>query len=182
MVESIRHPTTRGRSVSIGPQSAADAYETLAYRERRRRESMGSNHDESSSDKYQQDYVGKTAQVSGSQQSALREHEQMMSLDGEAVMSPLEQNGKEPFPAVQSGELEEKDVFSQIVKPRVRYDVEVVTKLVVYTGMAPLKLTFYSDTVTNMVFRHCVVCRGVDSPHVRVCGTRHKCRGGDMTK
>jgi membrane-associated phospholipid phosphatase len=136
MVESIRHPTTRGRSVSIGPQSAADAYETLAYRERRRRESMGSNHEESSSDKYQQDHVGKTAQVSGSQQPTLREHEQMTSLDGEVVMSPLEQNRKEAFPEVQSGEMEEKDVFSQIVKPRVRYDVEVVTKLVVYTGIA----------------------------------------------
>ena len=29
--------------MSIGPQSAADAYETLAYRERRRKESIGSN-------------------------------------------------------------------------------------------------------------------------------------------
>ncbi|KAJ4306796.1 Long-chain base-1-phosphate phosphatase [Collariella sp. IMI 366227] len=41
LVRSIRGPG-RGRSVSIGPQSAADAYETLAYRERRRRESLGS--------------------------------------------------------------------------------------------------------------------------------------------
>ena len=31
-------------------------------------------------------------------------------------------------------ELGEKEMFSQLVKPRVRYDVEVVTKLVVYTG------------------------------------------------
>jgi hypothetical protein len=30
---------------------------------------------------------------------------------------------------------EEKEVFSQIKKPRVRYDVEVVTKLVVYAGI-----------------------------------------------
>ena len=42
MVRSIRGPG-RGRSVSIGPQSAADAYETLAYRERRRRESLESD-------------------------------------------------------------------------------------------------------------------------------------------
>lgn len=35
---SIRHP--RRRAISIGPQSEADAYETLAYREKRRRESI----------------------------------------------------------------------------------------------------------------------------------------------
>jgi hypothetical protein len=31
-------------------------------------------------------------------------------------------------------ELGEKEMFSQLEKPRVRYDVEVVTKLVVYSG------------------------------------------------
>ena len=29
---------------------------------------------------------------------------------------------------------EEQDMFSRLQKPRVRYDVEVVTKLVVYSG------------------------------------------------
>jgi hypothetical protein len=38
---------------------------------------------------------------------------------------------------------EEKEVFSQIKKPRVRYDVEVVTKLVVYAGMMNLSLVRY---------------------------------------
>lgn len=38
---SIRHPG-RSRSVSIGPQSQADAYETLAYRDKKRRESLSS--------------------------------------------------------------------------------------------------------------------------------------------
>lgn len=42
-----------------------------------------------------------------------------------------------PFPSldIQAGERDEQEVFSQIKKPRVRYDVEVVTKLVVYAGM-----------------------------------------------
>jgi dihydrosphingosine 1-phosphate phosphatase len=35
----------------------------------------------------------------------------------------------------QESELGEKEMFSRLEKPRVRYDVEVVTKLVVYTGM-----------------------------------------------
>ena len=38
ILTSMRHPR-KSRSVSIGPQSQADAYETLAYREKRRRES-----------------------------------------------------------------------------------------------------------------------------------------------
>ncbi|KAL9594828.1 MAG: hypothetical protein Q9179_005224 [Wetmoreana sp. 5 TL-2023] len=33
-------------------------------------------------------------------------------------------------------EREEKELFSMVEKPRVRYDVEVVTKLIVYTGIA----------------------------------------------
>lgn len=41
ILTSIRHP--RRRAISIGPQSEADAYETLAYREKRRRESISDN-------------------------------------------------------------------------------------------------------------------------------------------
>lgn len=33
-------------------------------------------------------------------------------------------------------ERDEKEIFSKVEKPRVRYDVEVVTKLVVYTGIS----------------------------------------------
>jgi len=33
-------------------------------------------------------------------------------------------------------ELGEREMFSRLEKPRVRYDVEVITKLVVYTGIA----------------------------------------------
>ncbi|KAL9602520.1 MAG: hypothetical protein Q9219_001815 [cf. Caloplaca sp. 3 TL-2023] len=38
LIRSLRHPR-KSRSVSIGPQSEADAYEALAFRDRRRRES-----------------------------------------------------------------------------------------------------------------------------------------------
>ncbi len=37
----MRHPG-RSRAISIGPQSEADAYETLAYRDKRRRDSLSS--------------------------------------------------------------------------------------------------------------------------------------------
>ncbi|KAA8565498.1 hypothetical protein EYC84_009357 [Monilinia fructicola] len=36
----------------------------------------------------------------------------------------------------QGNELDETEMFSRLEKPRVRYDVEVVTKLVVYSGIA----------------------------------------------
>ena len=46
ILTTIRHP--RRRAVSIGPQSEADAYETLAYREKRRRDSISErNHNPS---------------------------------------------------------------------------------------------------------------------------------------
>lgn len=41
-LSSMRHP--RRRAVSVGPQSQADAYETLAYREKRRKESVSAGH------------------------------------------------------------------------------------------------------------------------------------------
>ncbi|KAJ3504824.1 hypothetical protein NM208_g16281 [Fusarium decemcellulare] len=143
MVESIRHPTTRGRSISIGPQSAADAYETLAYRERRRRESVSSNHSlksKSSNLELQsthEDHSGKGAQASGSQPPRISEFEMMMGT-GEIVTTPVAEE-EEPIEILVTGlddGLGEKEMFSQLVKPRVRYDVEVVTKLVVYTGIA----------------------------------------------
>ncbi|KAK9446794.1 PAP2 superfamily-domain-containing protein [Limtongia smithiae] len=82
----------RMRSDSVGPQSTADMYETMAYREeRQRRKSIES------------------------QDSPSAKHEQELA------------------------ELEEEyKLFLAIPKPRVQYDVEVVTKLVVYTGIGLL--------------------------------------------
>lgn len=50
-------------------------------------------------------------------------------------VSSQEASSTVPFPPFESEiEADEKEVFSQIKRPRVRYDVEVVTKLVVYSG------------------------------------------------
>lgn len=143
LVRSFRGPG-RGRSVSIGPQSAADAYETLAYRERRRRESRGSD-------------AGSPAGIKG--RPSLGSLREKAAMDGVEVClsqaSGVQGNGKlaaefenttlvespttspdaaDTYLSVDGDELGEKEVFSRVVKPRVRYDVEVVTKLVVYTG------------------------------------------------
>ena len=139
MVESIRHPTTRGRSVSIGPQSAADAYETLAYRDRRRRESIGSNPSLRSKSSnvdlagQDEDHSGKGAQASGAKPHT-QDYEKLVG-NGEVVMiSPGENGGGDDLFPRPGDELEEAEMFLRLVRPRVRYDVEVVTKLVVYTG------------------------------------------------
>ncbi|KAK1754740.1 dihydrosphingosine 1-phosphate phosphatase LCB3 [Echria macrotheca] len=148
LVQSIRGPG-RGRSVSIGPQSAADAYETLAYRERRRRESLESESGRVRSKRSLADLQEKVsgsgdavvlgddhvAASSGVHGGKLDEFRRMMgtgtvsghqATNGVAVGSPVEDD------------LGEKEMFEKLVKPRVRYDVEVVTKLVVYTGIGGL--------------------------------------------
>lgn len=170
ILDSIRHPG-RGRSVSVGPQSAADAYETLAYREKRRRDSLTSQtaegvpgfrsqspstkqNDRSSVPK-SEDTNGVVSQVSGvssvlgsagtgnlsaQAQTKLGSYEQMMG-QGRVLHGPTtsvsESAGEsiaEEALADGQNELGETEIFSQLEKPRVRYDVEVVTKLVVYSG------------------------------------------------
>ncbi len=37
-------------------------------------------------------------------------------------------------------EKSDREMFSALEKPRVRYDAEVITKLVVYAGMFPARL------------------------------------------
>ncbi|ROW08599.1 hypothetical protein VPNG_06188 [Cytospora leucostoma] len=168
-VKTLRAPA-RGRSVSIGPQSAADAYEALAYRERRRRESIGSNGSVKSHPdlrgRFQVDGAASPDdkdQHSAGKSTALADYELQMGQGGARVVitrpSPdLSGSNRSPSPGTPLGtpgiqeeaegqevgetmvltqhredEMGEREMFSMLVKPRVRYDVEVVTKLVVYT-------------------------------------------------
>lgn len=167
MVAGIRHPTTRGRSVSIGPQSAADAYETLAYRERQRRESVSSNHSlkRKSSNL---DILGKSedqagrALASGAQKPSATGYEKIIA-DNEAVVAAVDEPTEQ-----QSRAVDEKEVFALLVKPRVRYDVEVVTKLIVYTGKSPNTLDAHCLAWRQMLTwnRNCLVCCCIDSHYL----------------
>lgn len=126
IVEGIRHPTTRGRSVSIGPQSAADVYEALAYRERKRRESIGSNKSFN-----EENQSGKSALATGTQAAG-----RGLSPGGTHEMTKTELLTADVTDiSPQDAAIEEKQFFAMITKPRVRYDIEVVTKLIVYAGM-----------------------------------------------
>ncbi|EWC47973.1 hypothetical protein DRE_02855 [Drechslerella stenobrocha 248] len=116
----------RGRSDSVGPQSAADAYETLAFRERKRRESLGN------------ESGGPDHSSSSPARPPLPPHLQ----NGNGIGAGVNVSGGGP--TLQSDEArveeaykqQEKEMLSRIEKPRVRYDVEVVTKLLVYSGIA----------------------------------------------
>jgi len=158
LITSIRHPR-RSRSVSIGPQSEADAYETLAYRERRRKESTSSLAAANL-------MLNETAEGSGNKPGCFSIITSEDTTDRIATMglqlAPSTLNGyrklskletaldippapgtisdvrgaltRRPSDGRRQYEKEERDIFSNLEKPRVRYDVEVITKLVVYTG------------------------------------------------
>lgn len=157
ILTSMRHP--RRRAVSIGPQSEADAYETLAYREKRRRDSISSARALSPTrpriDLSENAHNGSiniaglrssddpSAPASSTKTSRLNEFEHMMGTGSDDYnrMSPAAGEGADlVLSRVATGDQslqdrDEKDMFSKLQKPRVRYDVEVVTKLIVYSGM-----------------------------------------------
>ncbi|KAK7998590.1 hypothetical protein PG991_015069 [Apiospora marii] len=128
----------RGRSVSIGPQSAADAYETLAYRDRRRRESNTSNTSRGLRSKESIASLRGTSpspiavsdEKSGARSSAisgghhhnkLSDYERMMG-EGTVMISPPEEEGDDPTLIIGSqDEMSEREVFAQLIKPRVRF-------------------------------------------------------------
>ena len=147
----MRHPR-RSRSVSVGPQSAADAHEALAWRRELRREKQASA----------------SGAASGAERVSLRDWEvaedtkleakangfpsdgvlPAATLDNDATSATIESiviasngslNAKSPMTRTLSqdrreNEKEEREMFSLLEKPRVRYDVEVITKLIVYSG------------------------------------------------
>ena len=146
----VAHPK-RARSISIGPQSAADVYETLALRQEMRQERRQSGN----------------ATTSGADCQALEEPRSLNKHGGAIFLTALptpsssshdllsitssmnhETRPLTPDSSTDGGyilartpsqdrrldEKEESELFAQISKPRVRYDVEVVTKLLVYGG------------------------------------------------
>lgn len=154
MLKNLAHP--RKRSVSVGPQSASDAYETLAYRNRRRRESVNSSDGtvledlEWSSNPLSQmvpPVVEKDSYLFGAgllptpMASRVHSYEKMMGngkvqgLDGTIETPPESDTDVACDASLKIEEDNEKrEIFMKLTKPRVRYDVEVVTKLIVYSG------------------------------------------------
>ncbi|CAK1358216.1 Dihydrosphingosine 1-phosphate phosphatase [Cercospora beticola] len=142
MLNAIRR---RKRTISVGPQSEADAREMIANREQARQPrpqasapSLRVLSTEGSS------LVMTPEEPSDSTSYLTAKHSQthlstpptkINSAANVLLTPPASENGT----GSDSGTEEEKSdrrMFSNLEKPRVRYDVEVITKLVVYAGIA----------------------------------------------
>ena len=178
LITSMRHP--RRRAVSIGPQSEADAYETLAYRAKRRRESMSAG------------YVGSVSPMadhtkeisledasppsSPTNASKLDAYEHMMGTGSNLMTVVPNEDGSPTYvmkhqeQVLGDGTLQdrdEKEMFSKLEKPRVRYDVEVVTKLIVYSGK--WQMLWLLERYTND--GHCQESHGLRLKGIRYSST-----------
>jgi hypothetical protein len=115
MIGDVRR--RRGRAISVGPQSVADAYEVIAYRsEARRRErsisasrgkGMGGSRNSDRFDRVAEEMMKETAEEAAENDADMKERQ---------------------------------TIFSTLPRIRIRYDVEVVTKLIVYSGIGWLAL------------------------------------------
>ena len=133
LINSVRQ--RKGRAVSVGPQSAADAYETIAYRREQRQRSLSG-----SSEKLPSSAVAERSDSPEADAYASTMDSGVSPVEFGFEHSP---DGRtEPFPdfyAVDKDEeTEQREIFGRLEKVRVRYDVEVVTKLIVYSGIAAL--------------------------------------------
>lgn len=140
---------TRKRTISVGPQSEADVREFIANRDQQRKDSLSSGtaqrpsrnelrpsgmtsrsqtsdgllspNTSSAQRKNQEDVSNASLQVNGGNSSPIR--------PSSSDSSPSNDGSKED-------EQQDRKMFSALEKPRIRYDVEVITKLVVYAGIA----------------------------------------------
>lgn len=160
MLSNLRHPRKRG--ISIGPQSEADAREYIANRERKRRESRSSA--DGSDSRPRLTKSGSFYNTTLEEEPTLVKQRRFEDgSDSHRPATPLDTPGQkgdllmpDPFNALpltpppsdsgngsdagreekEEGDDAEQDhqMFLALAKPRVRYDVEVVTKLVIYAG------------------------------------------------
>lgn len=161
MITSVRH-LRRNRSESVGPQSEADVYETLAVQDRERKASNPlmsrirqikkdqiSDSNKSWSDRASSNsWMGSLGPVGLPTPAGSQADLYNSSLTTDVfVDAPLTPNSLSSAVGTPNRRLsedrrqlekDEKEMFSQVEKPRVRYDVEVITKLIVYTGNALL--------------------------------------------
>lgn len=148
----------RRRAISVGPQSEADAYEAMAYREKQRRDSVSKQGTLSAVDASPpnspakggyfpvSETQGNSVPTTGNRKraSSLEQFRAQMGMGADALSPPIIDT---PAPKIEiNGEPETDEqealqtsmLFANVVKPRVRYDVEVVTKLIVYCGIGAL--------------------------------------------
>ena len=150
MLSAFRNP--RKRRVSVGPQSEADAREYLASREQRRRNRAASSPKRRPMQKSTgADIEGDADAPSPLPDGSVRSNTispdllQVSTGNSSLLTPPISETGA----SSDSGREDEKrdrEMFSAVEKPRTHYDVEVITKLVVYAGK------LYSRVITVICF------------------------------
>ena len=156
MLSSIRNP--RSRRVSVGPQSEADAREFIANREQRRTtgraasssrrrqprkppavDSHTSRHSHPNlpapSPLPEEEPVDQASVIAATRQGISTSSLQVNTPNIE-LLTPPASDGGASSDSGREDEKNDREMFSLLEKPRTHYDVEVVTKLVVYAGIA----------------------------------------------
>lgn len=134
----LRHP--RRRAVSVGPQSMADAYETIELLRRKQQHLMLSTGEPSTSHVKADARLGKGTNLKAENVRAIEELSEESHMRDIVEKSLLSANA---LSEMQNTTFNKLDNDSNIVnversypkKPRVRYDVEVVTRIIIYSGM-----------------------------------------------
>ena len=156
IISSIRGPR-HGRTVSVGPQSVADAYEAIAFREKVRRNSITNTgplpsplrfrvNDASSRQSEKPAFLRprrSPPQSLPTPPTTATSSVDNLAIDDSALLSPLTPSAspmeggsfvRSPSEDRRQDAKDDMQMFEKLQKPRVRYDVEVITRLIVYGG------------------------------------------------
>lgn len=143
LIHNVRQ--RKGRAVSVGPQSVADAYETIAYRREQRRRSLSGSSDKphlAIHTRVPSNAIDEETEADFTPQTPTSTRGYVPNPLITPTEADLERTHTkpEPFPdfyeAMKEEENERREIFGKLARLRVRYDVEVVTKLIVYSGIA----------------------------------------------
>lgn len=159
-MSKLRHPRVK-RAVSVGPQSEADARELIANREQRRRKSRSGSdaaqlcmarearrettpripgrpdHEVTVSSPSSPPNSSGSDYLDASASNSTRRR-QLLEVEAvsPALLTPPASDAGASSDSGREDEQRDREMFSTLEKPRIRYDVEVITKLVVYAGIA----------------------------------------------
>jgi hypothetical protein len=123
----------RGRAISVGPQSVADAYEVIAYEEAKRQSRSNSA---ARAEDWKRRGPESPVREANTTAGAERDGEPLSRLNSAASARPGNAQTEKSIAEETEREEERQAIFSSLPHGRVRYDVEVITKLIVYIGIA----------------------------------------------
>ena len=144
MISSLRHP--RRRAVSVGPQSMADAYETIELYRRKQKDpaplanklTISCSEANTSSKPTVNLFMTNTDVTKIISENHDTEDDGGLSVclcQDLLTAQNVKTVGLETNSETIIIDRKYQKVFSQLEKPRIRYDVEVITKIIIYSGM-----------------------------------------------